>query len=251
MSAGGAVMCRVVRLAVTRALWIAVAFAFGASAAFAQTPAPTREHYDAAYIGAPLADPVLQQSKETYVVFGCAYCHGVNLTPRGEAADLRTSRIVGRDVDGDLLGPLLRAGIPQTAKLSPMPQFSDLSDRQIGDLVRWMHYARQEARYAALTSGAPAPAGDAAAGRAAFEQSCRSCHASETTLGTALAALAPAAQVRALLKPRSLQTPRSFTLAAMADEASARGRARHGAWLENVSAAEVEHLRTFLLASRR
>jgi hypothetical protein len=38
---------------------------------------------------------------------------------------------------------LLKAGVPKTLKLSPMPQYSDLSDRQLSDLVRWIHYARQ------------------------------------------------------------------------------------------------------------
>src|SRR4051794_24178619 len=47
-----------------------------------------REDYDVAYIGPPMEDPVLQHSKETYVLFGCAYCHGIYLAPRGEAADL-------------------------------------------------------------------------------------------------------------------------------------------------------------------
>ena len=39
---------------------------------------------------------------------------------------------------------LVRAGIPQTPALSPMPQFSDLSEQQIGDLARWIHHARAE-----------------------------------------------------------------------------------------------------------
>src|SRR3954469_13631832 len=90
----------------------------------AQTTSP--EEYDVAYIGPRLEDPVLQHSKETYVVFGCAYCHGIYLTPRGEATDLMHSRLVGSDENANVMGPLLRAGIPQTAKLSPMPQFSDL-----------------------------------------------------------------------------------------------------------------------------
>lgn len=232
-------------------LWAAASLAFGTSLAHAQTAAPAREHYDAAYIGAPLADPVLQQSKETYVVFGCAYCHGVNLTPRGEATDLRTSRIVGRDVDGNLLGPLLRAGIPQTAKLSPMPQFSDLSDRQIADLVRWMHYARQEARYSVVTSAVPAPAGEAAAGRALFDTSCRSCHADEAALRAGLAGLDAAAATRAILKPPTLQAPRSWTVTALLDDRANTGRARHGALLENHTAQDVANLRTFLAVAAR
>ena len=102
------------------------------------------------YIGPPLADPVMQQAKETYVLFGCAYCHGVTLTPRGEAADLTRSALVGADTTGDAIAALLRAGIPRTAKLSPMPQFSDLSDRQLHDIARYIHYARQQRRYEEL-----------------------------------------------------------------------------------------------------
>src|SRR5262249_38723930 len=100
-----------------------------------------RPGYDIEFIGEPMADPVLQHSKETYVLFGCAYCHGLYLVTRGEATDLMHSRLVGRDENGNVIGSLLRAGIPQTAKLSPMPQFSDLSDQQIADIARWIHYA--------------------------------------------------------------------------------------------------------------
>ncbi len=54
------------------------------------------------------------------------------------------SAVVGCDTNGNVIGPLLRAGIAQTPKLSPMPQFSDLSDRQISAIVTWIHYARQQ-----------------------------------------------------------------------------------------------------------
>jgi hypothetical protein len=91
------------------------------------TTTPTRASYDIDFIGPPLADSVMQHAKETYVIFGCAYCHGVTLTARGEATDLMRSALVGLDTNGDRIVALLRAGIPQTAKLSPMPRFSDLS----------------------------------------------------------------------------------------------------------------------------
>ena len=99
--------------------------------------------YDVAYLGPPLADPLLQDAKETYVVMGCAYCHGINLVPRGEAPDLRTSPLVAADVNGSVLIPLLKAGVPKTLKLSPMPQYSDLSERQLAQIVRWIHYAKR------------------------------------------------------------------------------------------------------------
>jgi mono/diheme cytochrome c family protein len=139
------------------------------------TPAAARAGYDLEYIGPPLADPVMQHSKETYVVMGCAYCHGMYLVPRGEAADLRRSPLVGGDENANLIGPLLRAGIPQTTKLSPMPQYSDLSDQQISDIARWIHYARQRGRYDELTA-ARLDAGDPAAGSTYFDRTCGSCH---------------------------------------------------------------------------
>jgi hypothetical protein len=124
-------------IAVVAELMVSSAFVCG------QSLPQLRPGYDLAYLGPPLADPVMQQAKETYVVMGCAYCHGIDLTPRGEAADLRRSPIVAADVNGNRIIPLLKAGVPKTLKLSPMPQYSDLSDRQLSDLVRWIHYARQ------------------------------------------------------------------------------------------------------------
>mgnify|MGYP003337062912 CR=1 FL=1 len=132
-------------------------------AAGQSTPVPPG--YDIAYIGPPMKDPVMQHAKETYVLYGCSYCHGLYLYARGEATDLMHSRLVGRDQDGNLIKPLLRAGIPQTAKLSPMPQFSDLSDAQLSDLARWIHYARQQGRYKEVMESKDAP-GDSAAGKA-------------------------------------------------------------------------------------
>src|ERR1051326_5230334 len=123
----------------------------------AAAQAPARPGYDINYIGPPMADPVMQHSKETYVLFGCSYCHGLYLVARGEATDLMHSRLVGSDENGNVIGPLLRRGIPQTAKLSPMPQFSDLSDLQITAIVTWIHYARRQGQYQELTTASVTP----------------------------------------------------------------------------------------------
>ena len=101
--------------------------------------------YDTAYIGTPLADTVMQHNKETFVIYGCAYCHGLYLTPVGEAADLRKSNIVGADVNGNLIGKILHNGIPLTAKSSPMPQYADLNEEDIRAISAYIHYAREEA----------------------------------------------------------------------------------------------------------
>lgn len=205
--------------------------------------APTRAGYDIDFIGAPLADPVMQHAKETYVLFGCAYCHGVTLTPRGEATDLMRSALVGSDTDGSRIVALLRAGIPQTAKLSPMPQFSDLSDRQLHDIATYIHYARREGRYQQMVDATLA-AGDAAAGKASFDQQCASCHADGLS---GIARKYDAATLRRrLLKPPALSAAPSFEVATRGDAKVAAARERHNHLLENVTPAQVANLVAYL-----
>ena len=206
--------------------------------AVAQTPA--RSGYDINYIGPPMADPVMQHSKETYVLFGCSYCHGLYLVARGEATDLMHSRLVGSDENGNVIGPLLRRGIPQTAKLSPMPQFSDLSDGQIADLVRWIHYARQQGRYKEVMEAKDAGPGQAAAGKTYFDQKCSSCHA---TLPKKYDAAALKAQI---LKPHALEAAPSWKVDRLNDAKTAAARQRHGALLENYVAGDVANLVAYL-----
>ena len=210
------------------------------AACSASAQAPARPGYDINYIGPPMADPVMQHSKETYVLFGCSYCHGLYLVARGEATDLMHSRLVGSDENGNLIGPLLRRGIPQTAKLSPMPQFSDLSDAQIADLVRWIHYARQQGRYKELMEAKESAPGSTAAGKTYFEQKCSSCH---STLAKKYDAAALKAQI---LKPQVLDAAPSWTLDRLNDAKSAAARQRHGALLENYSAGDVSNLVAYL-----
>jgi hypothetical protein len=85
---------------------------FAAALARAQeAPRPTGGVVD--FLAPVLADPVLQHSKEVYVLYGCAYCHGVDLKVRnGEAADLPHSALVGADVNANIIGPLLRKRHP-------------------------------------------------------------------------------------------------------------------------------------------
>jgi mono/diheme cytochrome c family protein len=220
-----------------RQLYLVICIAIlAASSAAAQSAG--REGYDVNYIGPRMADPVLQHSKETYVLFGCSYCHGLYLVARGEATDLMHSRLVGRDDNGNVIGPLLRAGIPQTAKLSPMPQFSDLSDQQIADLVRWIHYARQQGRFKELTEAKDLGPGNTAAGKTYFEQKCISCH---STMGT----LAKASKIQ-ILRPKFVEAAPSWKLDRLKDTKIAAARQRHLALLENYSAEDLANLMAYL-----
>jgi mono/diheme cytochrome c family protein len=208
-----------------------------------QTTLSSRPDYDIEYIGAPLPDPVMQHNKETYVSFGCAYCHGLTLVPRGEAADLMHSPLVGADVDGSTIVPLLKAGIPQTPKLSPMPQFADLSDQQLHAIARYIHYARQQGRYTEIVQSASS-AGEASAGKAAFDQQCVSCHAAD--LNGIGRKFGDAALREQLLRPKNLVGPASFSLAAATDVKTIAARQRHNTLLENSTPAQVANLVAYL-----
>jgi mono/diheme cytochrome c family protein len=217
--------------------------AVAGQSASASSQAGARPGYDIDYIGPPLPDPVMQHAKETYVTFGCAYCHGMTLIARGEAADLMHSALVGADINGDSIAALLRAGIPQTAKLSPMPQFSDLSDQQLHDIARYIHYARQQGRYREIVEAKTA-AGDAAAGRTDFDQNCVSCHASDL-VGIAKKYDASALRDH-MIRPIGLTGPQSFKLDALHDTRMATARQRHNFLLENWTPVQVANLVAYL-----
>jgi mono/diheme cytochrome c family protein len=191
-------------------------------------------------------DPVLQHSKEIYVLNGCAYCHGVDLQTRGEAADLMHSTLVGKDNNGDFIGAVLRVGIPQTAKLSPMPQFSDLSDADIADIVRWIHYARQQGRYKELTEAKDTEQGNGAAGKTYFAQSCSSCHSAAGDLAGIAKKYDLATLKARILRPEFVDAPQSWKLDQLRDTKTEAARQRHLSLLENYSAADVANLTAYL-----
>ena len=192
-------------------------------------------------------DPVLQHSKEIYVLNGCAYCHGVDLRVRnGEAADLLHSALVGKDQNGDFIGAILRVGIPQTAKLSPMPQFSDLSESDILDIVRWIHYARQQGRYKELIAAKDTEQGNAAAGKAYFAQTCGSCHSTDGDLANIGKKYDSATLEAHILRPAFVDAAQSWKLGDMPDAKTAAARQQHLSLLENYSAADVANLMAFL-----
>jgi mono/diheme cytochrome c family protein len=193
-----------------------------------------------------LADPVMQHAKETFIQYGCAYCHGVDLRVRnGEAADLLHSQLVASDTDGKVISQLLHVGIPQTAKLSPMPQFSDLSDKEMLDLARWIHYSRMEGHFGELMSAKNEPAGDVAAGKAYFDKTCASCH-SGADMAKSLSKLKAEGLKAYVLKPALLEATPSFSLAPADADRLANARSRHSALLENYTVAEVANLMAYL-----
>lgn len=208
--------------------------------------AQSRVDYDYAFIGDPLPDPVMQQNKETFVLYGCAYCHGMYLAPVGEAADLRISPLVASDVDANVIGPILRNGIPQTPKSSPMPQFSDLSEREIKAISAYIHYARAEVRYTNLTT-APHMDGKADAGKTYYEQNCASCHSVQGDLSGSGSTYNPMALRELILKPTRFRSEASYKLDILENAELSAGKARHQVLLENFDEPEFADLVAFLM----
>lgn len=100
-------------------------------------------------------------------------------TPQGNRApDLIRPMEVKRDVNGDLLAPLIRAGRPNQG----MPAFPALTAGQLADIVIFLHSQASEALASAhLPKDYPLRkllTGNAAAGKAYFnaDGGCASCH---------------------------------------------------------------------------
>lgn len=200
-----------------------------ASAAFAQDR-------DAGGFRAPTA--ALERGRAVYVLNHCHFCHGVDLTRSVMgAANLTESALVGLDTDGNAIGPLVKAGLPnlQTA----MPSYRDLTAEQIVDLARYVHYLRQQARYRSLIAPVDPPPGDPAAGREYFEKrgGCGSCHAPAAFKGIASKYDAAALRSR-LLRPGPEKPQEGVT--------PSEGQSAHLRLLENYTVADVQNLIAYL-----
>lgn len=125
-----------------------------------------------------------QQSNEAAISAGkaqfqqtCGFCHG----PDGRGAsgpDLIRSALVSHDVNGNLIGPVVRNGRPEKG----MPAFQ-LSDTQISDIAKFLHAQAKAAASVSQKIPSEYPlekllVGNAADGKAYFEGAgkCNTCH---------------------------------------------------------------------------
>jgi cytochrome c oxidase cbb3-type subunit 3 len=148
--------------------------------------------------------------------------------------------LVGRDEDGNLIGPIVRAGLPnlQTA----MPQYPDYTAEQISDLAAYVHYLRQEGRYRELTAPGEASAGDAKAGAVYFSGAgkCGSCH----SLSGDLAGGATKYKAE-ILRQRLLRPGPDFV-----SEGASPGIVAHLKLLERYGDGDVRNLLAYLQAAK-
>ena len=189
--------------------------------------------------GYPAPTPELERGRTVYVLSACHFCHGVDLTRAVMgASDLMHAPIVALDEDGNVIGPIVRAGKPnlQTA----MPRYQELTEEEIKDLARYIHYLRQVGRYKELTSAPDNEPGDAREGAAYFKANCALCHSRAHELAGLSTKYTPPALRARLLRPAPDSTPPTGT------DAVAEGRRQHLKLLERYQDSDVRNLLAFL-----
>lgn len=202
----------------------------------ARAQAPQR---DAGGVRAPTV--ALERGRTVFVLNTCHFCHGVDLTGATMgAADLMHSPLVGTDQDGNVIGAIVKAGLPnlQTA----MPSYADLTAAEIVDLARYVHFLRQQGKFKELIEAPTSLAGRPSEGLAFFIEHCASCHSPTGDL----ARLAPkydAPTLRARLLRPGPATPSE-------DGPVTPGHAAHLTLLENYTAVQVEDVLAYLRSLR-
>ena len=111
----------------------------------------------------------------------CGFCHGRDTAGGESGPDLTRSELVGSDVRGDKLIPMIRSGRPEKG----MPAFT-LTDTDLNAMVAFIHDQRAQAASAEGNRRSVAPAdvatGNADAGMRYFGANCASCHSAEGDL---------------------------------------------------------------------
>jgi cytochrome c oxidase cbb3-type subunit 3 len=105
----------------------------------------------------------------------CGFCHGRDTAGGESGSDLTRSELVGSDVGGDKLIPMIRSGRPEKG----MPAFT-LPDTDFNAIVAFIHDQRALAATAEggrrSVSAADLATGNSDAGRRYFVTNCASCH---------------------------------------------------------------------------
>jgi cytochrome c oxidase cbb3-type subunit III len=134
--------------------------------------------HDSEVRGAPAGPDVLAQGKAEFLA-RCSFCHAPDATG-ASGPDLTRSLLVRRDVNGNLIGPVILNGRPEKG----MPAFR-LSDAQIADIVAFLHTRANEELFSfGMPKNYSFHTGDAKKGKAFFfgNGHCSSCHSPEGDL---------------------------------------------------------------------
>ncbi len=103
----------------------------------------------------------------------CGFCHGNDATGKS-GPDLVRSKLVLHDENGNLIGPVVRAGRPSRG----MPAFAGLTDEQVSDIAAFLHSRASAAKDRLNYEIKGVLTGDAKEGEAFFNGAggCKACH---------------------------------------------------------------------------
>src|SRR5215831_11603848 len=155
-------------------LSLALIFSFGFSGAIeAQLPAAEKAQAQEK----PAKDTAALDRGRTLFEQSCGFCHGPDATG-ARGPDLVRSPLVAHDVNGNIIGEVIRHGRPDKG----MPPTATMTDEQVTDIAAFLHARALEA---IQSSGVPRSypvekllTGNADAGKAFFNGpgGCKNCH---------------------------------------------------------------------------
>jgi mono/diheme cytochrome c family protein len=143
-------------------------------------------------------DPAAAERGKALYSSNCAFCHGSQGQGSEQAPTLVRNYLIGQDRNGELIGPVIKAGRPTQG----MPAFGSLQPEQISDLVAFLHLRNAAGRGGGLPETALLT-GDAKAGQAYFAAHCRKCHSADGDLKGIGSRYTPVALTIALLTPKT------------------------------------------------
>ena len=154
---------------------LALLFFFGLSECTLRAQLPAQQR--AAARQEPAKDTATVDRGRRLFEQSCGFCHGPDATG-ARGPDLVRSPLVAHDVNGNLIGDLIRQGRPDKG----MPAVATMTDEQVADMAAFLHARAAEA---IESSGVPSSypvekllTGNADAGKAFFNGAggCKNCH---------------------------------------------------------------------------
>jgi len=142
----------------------------------------------------------------------CAFCHGRDAGGGETGPDLTRSKLVGEDVAGNKIAPLVRAGVPDRG----MPPFR-LSDADMDAVVAFIHKQKTAAEskpgQRRGVDAADLQTGNAEAGKAYFTGAggCASCHSASGDLAHIASKYRGLALEQHMLYPRGVKSKVTVT----------------------------------------
>jgi mono/diheme cytochrome c family protein len=88
------------------------------------------------------SDPATVQRGRELFASNCGFCHGPQAMGTEQAPPLARNRLTIQDQNGDVLGPIVKAGRPAQG----MPAFPSLTHEQIIDIASFLHARAREIR---------------------------------------------------------------------------------------------------------